>query len=109
ADQTAIDVDGAPAYSGDDARVCQRPALELRENEVAPRPDDVFEHADDVDLEFLDTGPVEHGAADAHHPRADLVDAHVRRRGAKPREGDRTQGEDEAKTTEMHGSNPLFG
>ena len=57
-----------------------RPAFEAREDQVALRPLDVAQDAEDVDLEVLELGAFEHGAADADHARLDLFDRHQRRR-----------------------------
>ena len=38
-------------------------------------PDDVAEHAEDMDLELLDAVAFEHGAADAFHAGSDFLDA----------------------------------
>ena len=63
--------------------VCaRRPAFEPREDQIALRPLDVPQHAEDVDLEVLELGALEDGAADADHARLDLVDRHQRRGGA---------------------------
>ena len=45
--------------------------------------DDVFEHAQDVGLELFDVDAIEHGAADAHHARADFGDGHLCGRTAR--------------------------
>ncbi len=81
ADQAAVDVDRAAAHAGDDAGVGERSAFELGENQVAVRPDDVLEDADDVGLEFFDVRAVEYGATDADHAGPDVVHAHL---GAAP-------------------------
>ena len=74
ADEPAVDIDGAAAHPGNHARVGQRSAFELGENQVAARADDVAQHAEDVDLEFIEPITLEHGAADADHARLELVD-----------------------------------
>ncbi len=86
ADQLAVDVDRAAAHAGNHAGMGQWTAFELGENQVAVCADDVFEHADDVDLEFLDVRAVEDGPADADHPRPDVCDAH-RGGGAGEKDG----------------------
>ena len=70
---------------GDDAGVGERAAFEPGQDEVAVRPDDVLEDAEDVDLEFLDARAVEHGPADADHARAGSPDPHLGRSGAPDR------------------------
>jgi len=84
-DQLAVDVHRAPAHPGDDAGMGQRPAFELRENEVPVRPDDVLEHADDVDLEFFNARAVEDRPPDADHAWADFIDAHLSAGAGKQR------------------------
>ncbi len=59
----------------------QRSAFEPRQNQVALGADDVLDDAEDVRLELLDPGAVEDRAADADHPRPDVGDRHLRRRG----------------------------
>src|SRR5581483_4225776 len=83
-------------------------AFEPGQNEVAMRADHVFEHAEDVRLELLDVGAVEHGPADADHSGTNLVDAHLRRRRRemarqKPGRAAERGGEHRGKPPVQHG------
>ncbi len=84
ADQFAVDVDGAAAHAGDHAGMRERPAFELGENQISPRPDHVLQDADDVRPEFFDMGAIEHRVSDADHAGPDVVDAHHRCGGRQP-------------------------
>ena len=110
ADQFAVDVDGTAAHPGDDAGVRERSAFEFGEYEVAMRPDDVLEHADDVDLEFLDPSPIEDRSADADHSGPDLIDAHlVPRSEEQRRHGGNCREQDKYCPADLHGFDPLYG
>ena len=85
ADDAAVDVHRAAAHAGDDAGVGERTALEPRENQVAPRTDDVAEHAEDVDLELVEPVALEDGAPRGHHAGPEVIDredARLRRQPA---------------------------
>ena len=69
-----------PCATPDSARPA---AFEPRQDQVALRALDVAQHAEDVDLELLELGPLEDGPADADHAWPDFVDRHQRGRGRK--------------------------
>ena len=77
ADQPAVDVDGAAAHPGDDAGLGERATFEPGQDQIAPRADDVAQHAEDVNLEFLQPITLEDSATDADHAGLELVDREV--------------------------------
>ena len=87
--------------------VSQRAALEPGQDQIAPRADDVFDHPDDVSLEFLDPSAVEHGTADADHPGADFRDTHLRRLGARRGKPEDRDAQDDEEPFSVHGLIPL--
>src|SRR5262249_21630167 len=54
-------------------------------NQIAIGSDDVLQHSEDVDLEFLYMRTVEDRLPDAQHPGPDVIDAHLRRGAREPR------------------------
>ena len=71
ADEFAIDIDRAAAHALHDAGVFQRAAREAREDQRFLGAD-VFEHAEDFDIEVGDLVAGKDGASDAVHAGADL-------------------------------------
>src|SRR5262249_11432729 len=74
-----------------------------RQNQIAVRADHVLQHAEDVDLEFLHVGAVEHGSPDPHHAGPNLVDPHLTRGGAERREADTGEEQGDAESSGAHG------
>ena len=111
ADQAAVDVHGAAAHPGDDPGRGERAAFQLREDQIAVNADDVLENADDVDLELLDAGALEDGVSDPDHPGSNLLDTHLRRRGAQSGKADHSDHRDETaegEAFEVHKLSPVI-
>ncbi len=73
AEQLSIDVDGTSAHALDDAGLGERTAAELGEHD-ALFGREVFENAEDFDLELFDPIAFKDGAADAAQSRADIFE-----------------------------------
>ena len=92
--QTPVDVNRAAAHPGDHARVGQRPAFEPGQNEIAPRADDIPQHAEDVDLELFDLVALPHREAGRFHSRFDLIDGVVGGRSREAHDPQRQAGDE---------------
>ena len=79
-DELAVDVDGASAHPGDDARRFQVPALEAGDDDV-PLGGRVVQDPEDLDIELLDRVALENGPALSLLAGLDLGDGQGRTRG----------------------------
>ena len=102
ADQPAVDVNRAAAHPGGDAGFRQRTALEPRQDQIAVRPLDVAQHADDVRLELLEVGALEHRAADADHSWLDFVERHEWRGRGQRNPAEDSEGDSHGGSADLH-------
>ena len=108
ADEPPVDVDRAAAHAGDDAGRGERSAFEPGEDQVALRPDDVLDDADDVRFELFDARAFEDRVADADHARPDFRDTHLRGGGAYRSQPEECDAQEKREPAWCHQCDPVI-